>query len=429
MKKKFLFLRGLLRRIFFIFSPVFFLVIVMISKFFHIRFCMLPSERIGELVTRLEIYLCEKKLNINRKKTIDIFFFNDVLSNLTYCNLVKPKINLVSNLIAFPIYKFIILISKKIHYFNKFVFTVKYEDDHFSMMQTDNNIKFNRDQLIKGEEFLKSIGINDKDKIVCLLVRDSTYLKKKFPGVNQDRTNYRNCNFENFIPAIDKLTELGYYVFRMGEVVEKEYKLNNSKFIDYTTNFRTDFLDIYLAYRCTFAISTSSGWDNVPAFVFRKPVVLTNNAPTGFMLSYSDDLIYSMKIHKDKKTNKFLSLNEINDLGLSHAYNTKEFVDANIELLDNSSSEIVNMVNEMLELIEDKERFKKKNFFNINLFWKKYNNVCKLTNDPKYKERFKHQIKFDPHLKLRCPSKRLFKGKNVSFFSPSFLEKNMFLIK
>ena len=390
---------------------------------------MVPSERIGELVTRLEVYMSEKKLNLNKKKTFDIFFFNDVLSNVTYCNLVKSKINLVSNLIAFPIYKLIFLISKKYSYFSKFIFIQKYEDNNFSIIRTNNNVELDSSQLARGEKFLQSIGIKNKDKIVCLIVRDSAYLKNKFPKTNQGRHNYRDCNFENFIPAINKLTELGYYVFRMGEIVEKNYNLDNPRYINYTNSFRTDFLDIYLAFRCSFVISTSTGWDNVPAFVFRKPMVCTNNIPIGFMLTYTDKLIYSIKIHREKKDNKLLSLNEINKLGLSHAYNTKEFENANIELIENSSNDILNMVKEMIELIEDKENFKQKYSSEINLFWQKYNIICKLNNDPRYEERLKHQGKFDPHYKLRCTTERLFNGQNISFFSPSFLKKNMFLIE
>ena len=89
------------------------------------------------------------------------------------------------------------------------------------------------------------MGIPKDAKIVCLIVRDQEYLKKKFPDRNYDYLNFRNCNIQNFKEAIKIATDNGYYVFRMGEVVESKLKINDSKFIDYSSHYRTDFLDIF----------------------------------------------------------------------------------------------------------------------------------------------------------------------------------------
>ena len=38
--------------------------------------------------------------------------------------------------------------------------------------------------------------------------------------------NFRNQDIENFYKAADKITQRGYYVFRMGSLVEKKFKNN-----------------------------------------------------------------------------------------------------------------------------------------------------------------------------------------------------------
>ena len=150
----------------------------------------------------------------------------------------------------------------------------------------------------------KNIGVPVNAKIICLIVRDEEYLKKKFSNKNFQHHEYRNCNIENFKNAINSATKRGYYVFRMGEFVKKELKINNNMYIEYSIKHRTDFLDVFLAYKCNFCITTSTGWDSLPSFTFRKPVVWTNFSPVGNLLTYSPNFLFSFKIHQNSITKK-----------------------------------------------------------------------------------------------------------------------------
>ena len=59
----------------------------------------------------------------------------------------------------------------------------------------------------------------------------------------------------------------------MGAIVEKPFKSKNPKIIDYAnSNLRSDFMDIYLGAKCTFCISTGSGFQCLPV-LFRKPII------------------------------------------------------------------------------------------------------------------------------------------------------------
>ena len=82
----------------------------------------------------------------------------------------------------------------------------------------------------------------------------------------------------------------------MGAVVEKKIKLDNKKYIDYSNLYRTDFLDIFLAYRCSFVIGTPAGYDAVPSLSFKKTILTTNGTPVlPLILSQRSKMYYSLK--------------------------------------------------------------------------------------------------------------------------------------
>ena len=108
---------------FYIVSPLILLIILSLYPLIIIRFCFLPSHRIGEFVEFSEVYLLNKKFKVNtpNKKYFDIFITTKIISNKTYLNLLKSKITILEGKIVFPIYRIIKFLSKKIIFFNKFI--------------------------------------------------------------------------------------------------------------------------------------------------------------------------------------------------------------------------------------------------------------------------------------------------------------------
>ena len=97
---------------------------------------------------------------------------------------------------------------------------------------------------------------------------------------------------------------------------EKKIKLDNKKYIDYSNLYRTDFLDIFLAYRCSFVIGTPAGYDAVPSLSFKKTILTTNGTPVlPLILSQRSKMYYSLKKYYDN-TKKYLSLKEMIELNL-----------------------------------------------------------------------------------------------------------------
>ena len=99
---------------------------------------------------------------------------------------------------------------------------------------------FNEEDIEYGNSFLKDLGLSKDDKYVCLLCRDEAYTQDVFKNsynleyeTKGDLSVFRNANIENFRLASEYLTELGYYVIRMGHKNSKPFLTDNKKIIDY----------------------------------------------------------------------------------------------------------------------------------------------------------------------------------------------------
>ena len=405
---------------FYILSPLIIFLILIIRPFVKIRFSFQSSERIGEIAGRMEVYLSEKKIS-GFHHYFDIFILTDIISNKTYLELLKKEVFILPNFITYPIYHVINLLKDKILILQGLIFYTKFEDNNFSLMKTKVNLLPNNDFIQKGNDFLKRLNIPNDAKIICLIVRDKEYLKQKFPKNNWDYHDYRNCNIDNYKDAINAATSRGYYVFRMGEFVNKELIIeNNNKFIDYSKKYRSDFLDIFLPFKSQFCITTGTGWDILPAYTFRKPVVWTNYTPLGIFPTYSKDFLFSIKIHYDTNKKKKLSLKEISESPASYALLTKFYKNSNIELQENTPDELKDLTIEMIDRLEGNLTYSEEDEKLQDIFWSKYIEYFKLDN-------FKHckSYKVDP---LRCTTQRLYKNKIISRFGNNFLKKNQFLI-
>ena len=391
--------------------------LITLLSIFKIRLSLQSSERLGEIASQMEIYLSERYF-FKKVRQIDIFILNNIISNKNFIYLLKKKVIIFPNYIFHPFFKILFLFSNHFLFFNKFILVTKRYDNNFSIQRTNINLLPDNKFIEKGDKFLKKIGVPVNAKIICLIVRDSKYLEQKFPLKDFSYHNYRNSNIESYKLAVDEATKRGFYVFRMGETVEKKLYFGNEKFVDYSSNFRSDFLDIYLAYKCTFVISTSTGWDQVPAFTFRKPVVWTNFVPVGDLYAYSSKFLFSFKLHYDKINKKFLNLKEISRVG--YASKSDFYQKENIELIDNEPEDIKNLTLEMIDILDKKIIYSNEDNQLQNEFWNKYVEYFTLENC-----KSNYQISIDT---LRCSKKRLLNNKIISRIGKNFLNKNKFLL-
>jgi putative glycosyltransferase (TIGR04372 family) len=82
-----------------------------------------------------------------------------------------------------------------------------------------------------------------------------------------------NFDINNFSGVAEELIENGFQVIRMGSGTESPFTMKPAGVVDYAVSkSRSEFLDVYLAATCEFAVSTQTGPDAV-CMLFRRPVL------------------------------------------------------------------------------------------------------------------------------------------------------------
>ena len=138
--------------------------------------------------------------------------------------------------------------------------------------RTEPHLSFSNEEIAYGQRGLLEIGIDPRRPYVCLIVRDGGHYKSKC-DIESSGYELINFNINDFASAAEALIAHGYQVVRMGSGSEQPFTDAPEGVIDYASSKRrSEFLDVYLAATCAFAISTQTGPDAV-CMLFRRPVL------------------------------------------------------------------------------------------------------------------------------------------------------------
>ncbi len=327
------------------------LIIRSLAPFILIRLGWIASWRIGHYAGNLDMYLCEQSNNL--VKALDIWCERTATCNTQLTIVFKRVINILPKFLVYPVY----ILNNFIPGGDKHNIPLPACIDRdvnnlISNVCSSSNVWLTKDEEEKGKKELLKLGINPKDKFVCLIVRDSAYLEKQkqdsHSGVDWSYHDYRDTEIDDYKLAAQYLVEQGYYVIRMGVTVNKPFVCDSDKIIDYAyENMRTDFMDIYLGLKCHFCISTSTGYDAIPS-LFRRPLVIVNNPHIEYIYSFHPKTITIFKKVFNIDTGESLSIKNILDNGIGRFDQTNQFIESGIELVDNTPEEIRDAVVEMV---------------------------------------------------------------------------------
>ena len=325
----------------------FIIIVRIIRPLIFIRFGKIHSYIIGHFIADTEYYLNEKKLQ--KIKSIDFFYYY-----FKYTSFKNPPNEQWDLMVRRKL--FINPLIKLFHKVNDFIpggdlhkINMPLQKTKFNNLKLVRNrilndaiidkddlihINFTNEEIQRGENFLKDIGVKSEDKFVCLLVRDSAY-KDKFQNWRKNWAyhNYRDSDIEDYKLMVSSLVKKGYRVFRMGKVVNNPLDVSHPFFIDYAnSDFRSDFLDIWLMANCYFCVTTGCGIDTL-CRNFMRPMVLVNFLPINTIPNLPP-LNLSPKTLLWESTGERLCLSE----SIRHSYiRTELYKDAGI-LIKNLSS-------------------------------------------------------------------------------------------
>jgi len=202
----------------------------------------------------------------------------------------------------------------------------------------------------RGKEILLSKGIDIEESHVTAHARDD-----EFHNTKKAQWDHRNTEFKSILQALSYLSEKNIYSYRMG-AVQKKYTKDDlrlpHKVIDYTSLFRSEFMDIYLISNAKFHIEDTSGLMGVP-YLFNVPQVNINYIPIFNCQCRKDDLWIPKKLWLIKEK-RFMKFSEILSMDRALFINSSFYKDSGIEVVDNSEHEILSVVKEMNDKIDGK---------------------------------------------------------------------------
>ena len=427
--RKFLFLIPNLIGIFF--SPLFVLLIRVIRPIILVRYALILTTRIGHFTENLDLYLSFKEYNLHnsdlknyKKKIINIFYCQEDISNKFFFKMLKKKIIILPRFILHWVEQFDSYLdryydSERIHEtgcykkINPKTFHSKYppyiqRDIDGLHNTTKPNFEFTPSEIAYGNKKLKKLGIKLEKKIVCIYARDSEYLKNTYPKIDWSHHNYRDFDINLFKEAVYYLIKNNYFVIRVGSVTNKKLEIESDNFLDYSFSGEvSDFLDLYLPFKCSFFISTSSGIDGFPG-IFRKPILWPSLFPLKDIKSSKIDHMASFRHLKFKESGRKLTMKEVINLNLDYCYDTKDLEKKNVALCEPTPEEIKAATKDMVEFLENKY----------------INNSEIISNNKKFTEPFKNsKMMFKETVPYHNPNE-------INFtVSKSFLENNSWWLK
>ena len=267
-------LKRLVKATLFGFSFLVLLVLKLVQPIVRFQLCVVGFHRYGHLALEPEIFLAEqeimKAIDASHGRVISIWSLGPVAKQSNRFLAKKWK----DELLVLP--SWFVGSLQRVGLVFPFL---KLEEPKLSITgslngldKTDSHVSLSAEEMKEGRKRLIEIGINPEKPFVCLIVRDGGHYKSKG---DTESAGYELLNFDinNFAGVAEVLIENGFQVVRMGSGSERPFTSKPDGVVDYAlSKNRSEFLDIYLAATCEFAVSTQTGPDAV-CMLFRRPVL------------------------------------------------------------------------------------------------------------------------------------------------------------
>lgn len=195
-----------------------------------------------------------------------------------------------------------------------------------------------------GQRMLGALGVPPGRWFVAIHVREGGFLPR-----NEIIQSHRNANIGNTFLAMQEIVRRGGFCMRMGDPSMTPLPAMPGV-IDYALHpLKTDRMDVFLCAKARFFVGCTSGLAFLSS-TFGVPVAHANMIPIETLgIRYCDLSI--PKLLWSRRFDRYLGFKEIFDSPVGGYFFTQQYVDAEIDVYENSSEDILSLVVEMLELL------------------------------------------------------------------------------
>ena len=336
-------LKRLVKAVLFGSSFLVLLVLKLVQPIVRFQLCVVGFHRYGHLALEPEIFLAEREVmkatNASHGRVISIWSLGPVAkqSNTFLAKkwkdelLVLPSWFVGSLQRAGLVFPFLKLEERKLSITGSLN----------GLDKTDSHVSLSAEEIEEGRKRLIEIGISPDEPYVCLIVRDGGHYKSKG---DTESAGYELLNFDinDFAGVAEVLIESGFQVIRMGSGSERPFTSKPDGVVDYAlSKNRSEFLDVYLAATCEFAVSTQTGPDSV-CMLFRRPVLYVD--VTRYCQFFFGSKLATWSPARLHKNGKILNLSEIVNSEIAWFKDPNLFSKNGISQQKSSSNELKELV-------------------------------------------------------------------------------------
>jgi putative glycosyltransferase (TIGR04372 family) len=336
-------LKRLVKAVLFGSSFLVLLVLKLVQPIVRFQLCVVGFHRYGHLALEPEIFLAEREVmkatNASHGRFISIWSLGPVTKQSNRFLAKKWK----DELLVLPSW-----FVDSLHRAGLVFPFLKLEEPKLSITgslngldKTDSHVSLSADEMEEGRKRLIEIGISPDEPYVCLIVRDGGHYKSKG---DTESAGYELLNFDinDFAGVAEVLIESGFQVIRMGSGSERPFTSKPDGVVDYAlSKNRSEFLDVYLAATCEFAVSTQTGPDSV-CMLFRRPVLYVD--VTRYCQFFFGSKLATWSPARLHKNGKILNLSEIVNSEIAWFKDPNLFSKNGISQQKSSSSELKELV-------------------------------------------------------------------------------------
>jgi putative glycosyltransferase (TIGR04372 family) len=303
-----------------------------------IRIGFLIYSRIGHLSLNTELFLRRRHVDEDLQKQFHIFITGKP-ANRQLLKMIRRRVPVIESHL---LYQMMDLVKERE---GMFIELPHANSSYYEFNNIPPQLSFSEQEEEKGEELLRSMGIEPGSPFVCFHARDKVYLDTTLTYRDWSYHDHRDSDIMNCLPAAQYLASQEMYTIRMGYKVESALPKTDPRIIDYATHHRTDFGDIYLAAKCEFFIGSTAGITGIP-LIFNRPMAYVNFMPLGGA-GVADSNLFIVKKHWHVKEKRLLSFKQVFAMGADLWTDGDQFKNGGLEVIEHTADEILALIKEM----------------------------------------------------------------------------------
>jgi len=220
--------------------------------------------------------------------------------------------------------------------------------------ESSPTLSFTNAEKQLGLDIQKNLLFDASKPFVCIGLPEKSYyqtkIEKEHP-VSRSIDLYSSIpTWESYFPCINSLDDTDLHVLRMGQSVDNAISSNTCKIIDYASESRSEFGDVWLLGNCKFVIAGGGTGVYWPSSVLNKSVVITDLYSMVSSSNGTHDLfIPQLAWSRSKKM--LMPFKWLIDQGEGWAHQ-KSLIENDIEIIKNTADEITEVVLEMNQRLD-----------------------------------------------------------------------------